>query len=493
MIAVKTYQDLLEVGANESARMAFILAAINDHKASDLYKTAVDARLYYQGENPTISRYEKVIYDMKGLAHKDMYTANHKIKSKFFQIVVDQENSYLLGNGVMLKSGANKDRLGKDLDQQLSRAAENALIGGVAFGFWNLDHIEVFKITEFVPLYDEENGALMAGIRFWQISESKPLRCTLYEPDGFTEYIKRSGEDMAELRAKRTYIIHTTSAELESTKIYEGENYPTFPIVPLKNNEDSRSELCGGRNTIDALDIVRSGMVNNVDEGSIIYWALTNCGGMDYDDAEKFLRTVKSTHVAFMDNADDGAHAEPHTVEMPVDSSQAAVEMLRRALFEDFQAIDTGDDTLNASTATGIKFRYTALDLKTDKFERQVTTFLHGIFELAGVDDEPSYTRNQIINKQEEMQTLSMMAPYVDDKYTTTKSLTIMGDADMVEEVLDRRAEDDLGRFDGGGEQEASGGLISAIKKAIGILAKAIGLKIFSGSDVEEEDQDAEM
>ena len=65
-----------------------------------------------------------------------------------------------------------------------SYAAQDALCQGAVYGFWNLDHVDYFKATEFVPLYDEETGALMAGIRFWQISENKPLRATLYEEHG---------------------------------------------------------------------------------------------------------------------------------------------------------------------------------------------------------------------------------------------------------------------------------------------------------------------
>lgn len=61
------------------------------------------------------------------------------------------------------------------------------------------------------------------------------------------------------------------------------------------------------------------------------------------------------------------------------------------------------------------------------------------------------------------MQTLLMAAPYADDEYMTTKALTILGDADMVDDVLKRRAADDLGRFDGnnpndGWNEEEEGG-----------------------------------
>lgn len=440
---------------NEEDIISFILSVISAHKSSAIYQTAVDAQLYYDGENPTINRYEKILYDMQGKAHQDMWTANHKIASSFFGFAVDQETSYLLGNGVTFSKKTDKDSLGRDFDIQMSKAAEYAQIGGVSFGFWNMDHVEVFEITEFAPLYDEETGALMAGVRFWQLDDHKPLRCTLYEPDGLTEYIKRKDGDMEVLREKRPYIVRVTGAALENGRIYEGENYPTFPIVPLKNNRKCRSELCGKRNTIDALDLCSSNMVNNVDEGNIIYWALQNCGGMDERDAAAFLERVKMTHIAFMDNAQDGASAEPHAIEAPYVGTQAAIDTLGKRLYQDFMALDTSDDALNSPTATGLRFRYANLDLKTDKFERQVTEFILGILALAGIDDEPTYTRNQIINKQEEVQTVLMAAPYTDDEYITQKVLTILGDADMVDDVLKRRAADDLDRFSG--QEDVSG------------------------------------
>ena len=456
---MRTYQDLLACGDDEKERIAFIKSAIADHKRSDIYQTAVDAQLYYQGENPTINRYEKILYDMQGRAHQDMYTANHKIASSFFRLDVRQQCGYLLGNGVTFQNKATSRKLGEDFDLMVSRAARYALIGGVAFGFWNRDHVEVFEITEFVPLYDEENGALMAGIRFWQINQDKPLRATLYEINGITEYIQKKDSDMAVIlvengKTKRTYITYTKTTKKDGSIIYNGENYPTFPIVPLKNNELCKSELCGKRNTIDALDLACSNMVNNVDEGNILYWVLTNCGGMDYSDAGKFLDIVKKSHVAFMDNVNEGAHAEPHTIEAPFTGTQATIDMLEKKLYQDFQAFDASAVQAGNQTATAIKASYVPLDLKTDGFEEQVTEFILGILKLAGIKDKPTYTRNQIVNKQEEVQTVLMVAPYTTPEYITRKLLTILGDADMVEEILKELAAEDLGRFGGNNQQD---------------------------------------
>lgn len=444
-----TYQDLIVVGEDEKARMDFIRQAINEHKGSEAYKMAVDAELYFKGENPTINRYEKIIYDMQGRAHRNMYTANHKIASSFFGFDVRQEVSYLLGNGVTFQEDATKDKLGKKFDLEIVKAGKYALIAGVSFGFWNLDHVEVFKLREFVPLYDEENGALMAGIRFWRVADDKPLRATLYEVDGYTDYIQRSGEDMAVLKDKRPYILRLRTSQADGTEIYDGQNYPSFPIVPLKNGEDMLSELVGKRNTLDALDLCTSNMVNNVDEGNLIYWVLQNAGGMDDLDDQKFLDKVRTTHIVHAGSVeDDGATAEPHTIEAPFQGTDATINMLKRKLYEDFQAFDSSAVSAGNQTATAIAASYTPLDLKADDFEASVTEFILGILALAGIDDEPSYTRSRIINRSEETQTLLMGAEYYDDEYIIKKLLTINGDADQYDAMMERRAAEEAERVE---------------------------------------------
>lgn len=464
MINVKTYQDLQACGNDEKRRMEFIRAAINEHKSSDLYKYAVDAQLYYEGENPTIAKYEKIIYDLQGKAHVDMYTANHKIASSIFGRNVDQQNGYLLGNGVTFQDANTKSRLGTKripFDQQVSYAAEYALIGGVSFGLWNFDHIDVFQITEFLPLEDEETGALMAGIRFWQVDADKPLRVTLYEIDGYTDYIQRCGEDMIILAEKQKYQKTVAKSEVDGTEILDGENYPSFPIVPFKNDRKCRSALRGKRNKVDAFDIGSSQMVNNVDEGNLIYWVLSNCGGMDDMDDVKFLDRLRTIHVVHANGEDEGT-VTPHTIEAPIEGTKVTIDELRAQLFEDFQMFNSAAISAGNQTATAIWATYEPLDLKTNKFERQVTKFINGILELAGIDDAPTYTRDKIINKQEEAQTVLMCAQYFDEEYTTKKLLTILGDADMEEEISRRKSAENLGKFDGGAEPRNAGNTATA-------------------------------
>lgn len=435
----------MDAGDSEQSRIEFIRSAINEHRQSAAYRTAVDAEEYYNGLNPTINRYQKIIYDMQGRAHRDEWSANHKLASRFFGLAVDQEISYLLGNGITFVEQSTVEKLCTDFDQEVMDAARAAKIAGVSFGFWDLEHLRVFTLPEFVPLYDEENGALMAGIRFWQVASDKPLRATLYEMDGFTEYFQPKNKDMEILRGKRSYKIVERKAPVGDTEIYDGGNYPGFPIVPLKNNKQCLSEIAGKRNTIDALDLASSNMVNNVDEGNLIYWVLSNCQGMDDLDDAKFIERLKTTHVAHA-NGDDGAKVESKAIEAPYAGTQTTIDMLKKKLYEDFQCFDASAVSAGDQTATAIKASYVPLDLKTDKFEAEVTRFIVEILRIAGIDDQPSYTRNQIINKSEETQTILLGAQYYDDEYITKKLLTINGDIDQYADMAKRKAAEEIDR-----------------------------------------------
>lgn len=434
-----TYEDWLERGNDEQKKTDFIIQAIGEHKRSDAYLKAVEAQLYYDGENPTIMNFEKIIYDMKGLAHRDMWTANHKIASQFFSMAVNQEVAYLLGNGVRFGKDETKKKLGKLFDQRVLRATLYARVAGQSFGFWNMDHIDVFKLTEFVPIKGAENGMIMLGIRYWQIEKTKPLRVTLYEIDGKTEYIQRPGEPMKIFDEKAPYTVNVKSTDAEGEIDAEGKNYEGFPIVPMYANEAHKSSLNGKRNTIDALDLANSNMVNNVDEGNLIYWVLTNCGGMDDLDDAKFIEQLKITHVTHADG-DANAKAEAHSIEAPFEGTSVTIDKLESRLYKDFQAFNPDSVTASNQSATAIKAAYIPLDLKCDiVIEPQVTEFILGILKLAGIDDEPTYQRNQIVNKQEETQTIIMQAEYFDEEYITKKLLSINGDIDMYDELSERK------------------------------------------------------
>lgn len=434
---MKTFQDFIE--AEEKSK--FVLSAIMEHKRSDVYRIAFDAEEYSRQRNVTINSYQKLLYTLSGKAVPDNFSANHKVASNFFERFIVQQNQYLLGNGLYLDDDANKAKLGADFDARLQEIGHAALVEGVAFGFWNLDHLEVFKLTEFVPLYDENTGALRAGIRFWQIDRNKPLRCTLYEVDGYQEFIANDkANDLRPIEEKKTYKQTVVTSIADGERIVDGENYDGFPIVPLWGSPLKQSALVGMRQAIDAFDLIRSGFANDLDDASMIYWTLQNADGMDDIDLAKFVERMKTVKAAAIDG--DGA-AQAHTIDVPYASRVAYLERLEQDMTRDFCALDINSLSAGNKTATEINAAYQPFDNKVDQYEYCILDFLGRLFELVGIVNEtPVFVRSRIVNRLEETQMVLSAANYLDDE-TILRKLPFLT-PDEIDGIMERKITNDM-------------------------------------------------
>lgn len=438
-MSLKTYQDYLEIEQTDKAKADFVWDCIQQHKSSDFYRMAEVAEDYASHKNRTIRTYQKFLYEASGERVPDTYSANYKLSSNFFGRFVTQQVQFLLGNGVTFEDETTKEKLGKSFDSQVQKLARYALVGGVGYGLFNKDHIDVFSALEFVPLWDEENGALRAGVRYWQIDDDKPLRATFYEDDGYTEFIRRTEgkESVLEImQEKRAYIVRSVASDADVADgdvIYEGINYPTFPIVPLWGNHYKQSELVGIREQIDCYDLIKSGYADTIDEASFIYWSISNAGGMDDIDVKEFMDRLRRLRAAI--TTDFQATAEPHQIEAPYQGRSDLLDRIRADLYEDYQALDTKNLANGAVTATQIEAAYEPVNSKADDFEYCVTTFIDGILAIMGIDDKPTYSRSMIVNRTEEIQTVLQAAQFVDPEYVMQKVLTLLGDGDKYAEM----------------------------------------------------------
>lgn len=460
MSKIKTFNDLVDVGDGDRERLDFIRQCITAHEASDLFKIAKIGNEYMSGQNTTIVNAQKTLVTKTGQIVQDKWTPNHKTVSNFFNRFVTQEVQYLLGNGVTWQNESTGKKLGQDFDVRLQQEAKAALAGGLAFGFFNIDHVEIFAPAGtsadpayFIPLYDENNGSLRAGIRYWRLDTSKPLRATLYEEDGFTECIwnrrdvkGKTDEEGAIFQPKRAYKLNTQTTEADGTKIYSGENYPSFPIIPLWGNPLHQSELVGLREKIDAYDLLQNGFVNDLDSAQI-YWIIKNANGADNEELAQFLDQLKSLHAA---NTGEMTDIQPVTVDIPYNAREVILNRLERQLYKDFRAIDTEAIAGGAATATQIKAAYEPMEIKSSEFEGCVLDFLYGLLKVAGIEGEkPSFTRTRIVNTQEEVTTVLAASSLLGDDYSIRKVLTLLGDGDKADEIIEKRSADEMERMAG--------------------------------------------
>lgn len=453
---ILTFQDFLE----EPNVLDFIGKAINQHISSEDYKTAVSADNYDRQKNETIYNYVRTIFTGTGSQVVDFTAANNRIASNFFHRLNTQRCMYSLGNGVSFSDHKEKrvidgveqtidltdEMLGNDFDTALKDAGYKALIHGVSFGFWNFDKLYVFPLTEFVPLWDEETGALRAGIRFWQLDKDKPLTAILYEEDGYTKFRggRHSGKmNFTIVQEKRAYKQNYRYTEADGLEVISGENYGALPIVPLWGSKLHQSTLVGMQRAIDSYDLIRSGFANDLTDCAQIYWILSNCSGMTTAELARFRDRLKIEHIAVADT--ENSAVTPYTQDIPYQARQAYLDGIRAGIYEDFGGLDV--HTIAAgSTNDHIDAAYQPLDENADDFEYQIIKFVQQILALMGIEDTPVFKRNRLSNQMEQAQIVTMEAQWLDDETVLQKLPNIT--VDEIPGILQRKGLENQDRFD---------------------------------------------
>ena len=453
-----TYQDYEKAGD----KVFFLSQAISKHRGGAEYAMAINADAYDRQANTTINRVVALDTGKEGATH---------IASNFFHRLNVQRCAYLLGNGVSFAHktkrvneegipvmvDTTKEKLGNKFDAALYEWGYKALIHGVAFAFWNFDHLMVYPVTQLVPFWDEQTGALRAALRFWRLEKDRPMQAEFYEIDGMTKLQSPEGavgDQLIVTEAKRPYISIRTRTEAGEIVAEEWHNYPGLPVIPMWGSSLHQSTLVGLRGAIDAYDLIQSGFAQTLSECATIYWIIENNGGMDEKDRREFLRQIREEHIANVDSAgftgDTRSALTPYTQEVPHQGASAYLEMARRQIYEDFGALDV-HAIAAGSTNDHIDAAYQPMDEQADDFEFQVIEAVQSVLRLMGIEDTPIFKRNRISNVKEQVEAAMLMAGALDQE-TVIDLLPIT--VDQKAGALARLDRENYERFNGGGEEE---------------------------------------
>lgn len=434
-----TYQDFLA----ESNRAQFIARAINQHRQSDDYKVAINAELYDKQQNVTINNVTRYIYTKAGIKVNDPTSSNNKIASNYFHRLNVQRVSYLLGNGVsfvdhirsatdeegvVIKIDETKEKLGDDFDTQLYNVVYSGEISGQSYCYIRYDSTDgysyhLFPITEFVPILDEADGTLRAGIRFWSLDwEKKPVTAVLYEADGITKYRTKPGSkglDLVEFEPKHKYNMIVSTTEAGGTEIIGSENhFSDLPIIPYYG-KNGISTLIGMQAAIDSYDLIQSGFANDLQDCAQIYWLVGGSLGMDDAALNQFRERLLFQHIGVADL--DNSSVTPYTQSIPFEARAAYLKHIRNSMYESFGALDVMNLNNGDRTATEIEAAYQGLEEEADALEMRVTEFIRRLLKLLGIEDMPTYKRNRISNQLEQTQMVIMAAEYLSNRAVLEK------------------------------------------------------------------------
>ena len=454
-MGLRTFQDFEEA----TDRTEFVMAAITAYKGTDEYKTALDADKYDAQQNVTISDAVRKIYSVAGIEKSDHVASNTRLASNFFNRLNTQRCMYSLGNGVSFidpfeaargKRDVTKEKLGKHFDHVLNEAAYHALIHGNSYMFWDIDRVYEFELTEFVPLDDENDGSLRAGIRFWRLGPDKPLNAVLYEEDGYTKYRTTKEGVLEEVQPKRAYKLTYHYTDMGDTVSIDEENYVRLPVVRMYASRLKQSTLVGMREQIDAYDLIKSGFANDVQDCAEVYWIVENYGGMTREDLAEFLDRIKFNHVANADTQ-SGGRVTPYTQDIPFQARQAVLAELRSGIYEGFGGLDVHVISAGA-TNDHIDAAYQPLDENAADFEHWVSDAIVQLLELQGIEDVPIFRRNRISNQSEQVQMLVQEAAWLDAN-TIIRKLPNLS-PDEAQAAIDAAEGENMERFGASLEEE---------------------------------------
>lgn len=452
-----TYQDLEAARASGDAEVrALALRAVGQHRQSESYQTALVADEYDHRRNVTINKYVRALYSPDGKRSEDFTASNNRIACNLFNRLNTQRVMYSLGNGVSFVDSKDlgdgtavdetKEMLGPHFDHDVRELAYYACIHGRSYGFWNLDRMHVFKVTEFAPLHDERTGTLRAGVRFWRVAEGRPLNVVLYEEDGYTEYEEERGE-LVEVAAKRAYTIGTETVPFDGEEVVTSEqNYGPLPVVEFFASRLRQSTLVGMREAIDAYDLIRSGFANDLADCAQIYWIVENYGGMLDSDLVQFRDRLLLQHVATADTS-AGGKITPYTQDVPYQSREVFLREIHDGIYEDFGALDV-HAIAASSTNDHIDAAYQPMDENAADLEHWIGDGIRQVLALMGVEDSPIFRRNKISNIKEQVDVVMEEAPYL-DRETVLRKLPNLT-PDEVVAVLERSESEDALRMGAG-------------------------------------------
>lgn len=469
-----TFQDY-EKAENKTK---WVQDAIISYRNGADYKKAVEEAEYMAGRNVTIMNVMRVIYNMAGLPETDFTKNNAKIRNRLIHRLVKQRCSYSLGNGLSfndkiktVKDGKSvsidriKEELGEKFDRKIYKAAYWALSNGTSFLYVHKGHkkpdwqYDLFKKTDFLPLYDEKSGELRGGIRFWSLDWGRrPIMATLYLEEGYYEYEtpenKKGVRSLEQIGDLHKYIEIVGESEAYGEEVIGTEEVSRLPIFPLNSGENKDSALDNMKPKIDEYDMILSGFANDLHDIPQIYWLISGGGGMSEGDKRQLLDRLILQHMAVVDG--ENSKLQGFTQEIPYEARERCLKQLKNQIYEDWGGFDV--HTVEAgATNDHIDAGYQPMDEEADDFEYEIIDLVQAILEFVGEVkngkvDTPTFKRNKVSNQNEQTQMVMLAANYLDDRTILEKMPWIS--VDEVDDILARRQVEEVSRFENQEDEE---------------------------------------
>ena len=352
---------------------------------------------YYEAEHDILN-YRIFYYNTNEELVEDTTRSNIKISHAFFTELVDQEVQYLLSKFAIKAKNENdkvldeelRDRFNDDFKSELSDTCEGTVIKGwnYMYGYLAADNKTRYKNADclgVIEVREEESEDSTSHMIYYyvdRIDEKRNpiIKIEVWDKDFRYFYIKVGTTGPIELDKNepinpRPHKVYKKDGDLLYKPSEPGYGY--IPFFRLNNNKKSVSGLKPIKKLIDDYDLMNCGLSNNLQDVADALYVVKGFKGNDLDQMQRNIKTKKMIGVG--ENGD----VDIKTIDIPYEARKTKMEIDEKNIYKfgmGFNASQTGDGNI---TNIVIKSRYTLLELKCNKLEKYLRSFLKEMIQIA--------------------------------------------------------------------------------------------------------------
>jgi len=390
---------------------------------------------YYSTVNDILNRDFREFY-VDGNKYIDYNKSNDCIVNNLHKKLIDQKQGYICGKALTIKCKDEQllakvnELLGDDFNDILNDWVKNASNKGTEelqpfldedgdFKYCLIPSEQVIYITDTTYQKNVEQAIRYYEMEFVEDGEiKKRKRVEVWDKEKVTRY-QEVDDDFGNTYYQFIYpntwgvVInpqyhwyayntnYTDKSQLSTFNDVDKvgvdlQSWGKVPLIQLKNNSESRSDLIPIKRYIDALDIVSSGFINDLKDLQLAIWVLRGYEGESLGDFMLNLQKFKAIKLSI----DDGASAEPKTMDIPKEARVALMEWLEGKIYEVGQGVDEQRISGGSITNVVIKAMYEGLNIKANnmiiKLKSALQDFMYFAVEFINDRDNTSYNYKDI-------------------------------------------------------------------------------------------------
>lgn len=416
---------------------------INDYKKSvNYYENKTDITTRNDGK-PKLNKEGK----------KDpLRSADNRIPSNFYQLLVDQEAGYVATVFPDVDVGKDSDNkkiidvLGDDRALTLNALLVDSSNAGRAWLHYWIDEDGNFRYgiiqpDQVTPIYSTTLDNKLLGVlrSYKQLDPDSGKYFTVHEywTDKEAEFFKTSTTNSEVIEPYNIITSYDLSAGYETGQSNTlKHNFGRVPFIEFPKNKYRLPELNKYKGLIDAYDDIYNGFINDLDDVQTVILVLTNYGGASLKQFMNDLKEYKSIKINNAGNGDKSG-VDKLQIDIPVEARDDALKITRDNIFLFGQGIDPANFESSNASGVAIKMLYSHLELKAAKtqtyFEHAINELVRAIMRYLNFSDADKrhisqhWTRTKVEDSLTKAQIVSTVANY-SSKEAVAKANPIVDD-----------------------------------------------------------------